>query len=157
MFVSLRNGINAVLHRKHIVFFNKVYSMRYTVEHNKITSFEQLKVWQEAYDLFLFIDKLTRSFPKYDTYVLSSQIRDSSLSVHSNIAEGFGRRSWADKSRFYDIAHGSLMECKAQSYAIKDLNYISSEESKMLFEKIVFVTKLLAGLKSYAFKRKYKS
>ena len=78
--------------------------------------FEKLEVWQQARKLNRKIYECTRLFPEEERYALVSQIRRSSVSVASNIAEGSGRNSDADFSRFLEISYGSLMEVISQLY-----------------------------------------
>ncbi len=70
--------------------------------------FEDLVVWQKAHSFVIDIYRLTQSFPQHEAYGLTSQIRRSAISIPANIAEGFKKRSKADKVRFLNIAQGSL-------------------------------------------------
>jgi four helix bundle protein len=79
-------------------------------------SFEDMPVWQKAMDLAVRIFNLTEHLPRKEDYGLTSQIRDSSLSVPGNIAEGFGRRHTKDKLRFYYDSRGSLAKLRAISF-----------------------------------------
>ena len=87
---------------------------------------------------------ITENFPKSEQYGLVSQMRRASVSVPSNIAEGYGRRSQKEYAQFYSIAYGSLLELETQlilSYNLKfiteedykDIDSIREEVSKMLF------------------------
>jgi four helix bundle protein len=76
-------------------------------------SFEDMPVWQKAMDLAVKIHGLTERLPRKEDYGLTSQIRDSGLSVSGNISEGFGRKHTNDKLRFYYNARGSLAETKS--------------------------------------------
>jgi len=67
----------------------------------KILVFTDLLVWQKAHELVLEIYKLTNTFPKSEIFGLTSQLRRASVSITSNIAEGFGRHSFAEKIQFY--------------------------------------------------------
>ena len=76
--------------------------------------FESLIVWQKA---FLVVEKtyfLIKKFPKEETYALMDQMRRAAISIPSNIAEGIGRRTLADKNQFFYIAQGSVMELQTQ-------------------------------------------
>ena len=75
-------------------------------------SFRDLIVWQKAHQLVLFVYRFSSRFPKTETYGLMSQLRRASVSVPANIAEGFKKKSLADKVRFLNIAQGSLEECR---------------------------------------------
>jgi four helix bundle protein len=69
--------------------------------------FRDLKVWQKSHELTLLIYRSTKNFPKEELYGLTSQIRRSSSSIPTNIAEGCGRQTNAEFSRFLQIAFGS--------------------------------------------------
>jgi four helix bundle protein len=72
--------------------------------------FRQLKVWEKAHQLAVAVYKETKGFPKEELYGLTSQIRRSSMSIPTNIAEGCGRNTDADFARFLQIAMGSASE-----------------------------------------------
>ena len=86
-------------------------------------TFEDLLVWQKAHQFVLAVYRLSGTFPKDETYGLTSQIRRAAVSISANIAEGFRRRGSADKSRFYNIAQGSLEECRYYLILVRDLEY----------------------------------
>ena len=90
--------------------------------------FTDLIVWQMAHKLVLGIYRLTKTFPKSELYGLVSQMRRAAVSVPANIAEGFKRKSPADKSRFMNIAEGSLEECRYHLILTQDLGYGNSDE-----------------------------
>jgi len=71
-------------------------------------TFRDLIVWQKAMQLVSRIYKTTQTFPKEEIYGLISQIRRSAVSIPSNIAEGYGRKSTHDYLRFLQVAMGSL-------------------------------------------------
>ena len=79
-------------------------------EINKIKSFLDLNAWREGHSLVLMIYDITRSFPKEEQFGLTNQLRRASVSLTSNIAEGFFRKCEKEKIQFYYIAHGSLSE-----------------------------------------------
>ncbi|MBI3482003.1 MAG: four helix bundle protein [Bacteroidetes bacterium] len=91
-------------------------------------SFRDLIVWQKAHQLVLDIYKMTKSFPKEEIYGLTSQIRRSSTSVAANIAEGFRKRSAADKARIMNIGQGSLAETEYYLILAQDLLYSDTRE-----------------------------
>jgi four helix bundle protein len=76
------------------------------------TTFQELEVWQKAHLFVLAVYRLSQSFPKSELYGLTSQFRRAAVSIAANIAEGFRKRGKADKLRFYNIAQGSLEECR---------------------------------------------
>ena len=104
---------------------------------------QDLTVWQRAMDLTVCVYRLTQSFPRQETYGLTSQLRRASVSVASNIAEGRGRLNTAEFRQFLGIALGSTFEIKTQLIVAKRLDMgsaatidkataLSEEVSKML-------------------------
>ena len=77
-------------------------------------SYRELKVWQNSIDLAEKIYRLTSSFPASEIYGLVSQLRRASVSIPSNIAEGWGRRSRKEYARFILMAAGSNDELQTQ-------------------------------------------
>ena len=75
-----------------------------------LKNYKELKVWQKSYQLCLKIYKVTKIFPKEEKYGLTSQIRRSAVSIPSNIAEGYGRKTTADYIKYLYIAYGSVCE-----------------------------------------------
>ena len=88
-----------------------------------LRSFKELVVWQKAYRLVLEIYKLTKEFPKSETYGLVQQIRRAAVSIPSNIAEGYGRKYRTEYHQFLSIAYGSLSELENQYLLSIDLGY----------------------------------
>jgi len=110
---------------------------------NKIQSFTDLKVWQEAHKLVLLVYKLTKNFPREEIFGLVSQTRRAAVSITSNIAEGFSRQSYKEKLQFYYIALGSLTELQNQLLLAKDLNYLKQKEFDEFTEQTTSVHRLL--------------
>lgn len=113
---------------------------------NTIKDFIDLYSWQESHKLVLMIYKIIKKFPKEETFALSDQMRRASVSITSNIAEGFGRQTIKEKIQFYYQAQGSLSEIKNQLLISKDLNYISSNEFTEIFNQANLSHQLLHGL-----------
>ena len=90
--------------------------------------FEKLEIWQLALKLSIYTKKLLKTFPKEERYGLVDQMRRSSSSVCSNIAEGSVRKKTNDKARFIEIAFGSLMEFMSQSIESNEAEFISSNQ-----------------------------
>ncbi len=111
-----------------------------------IRDFTQLNVWRKGHVLVLSIYKITKKFPKEEKFGLVDQMKRAAVSVTSNIAEGFGRRSWKDKAQFYVMASGSLIELKNQLYVARDVGYISGNEFKQLNDLTVEVSKMINGM-----------
>jgi four helix bundle protein len=106
-------------------------------------TFKDLIVWQKAHSFVLKVYKITKSFPKEETYGLTSQFRRASVSVAANIAEGFRKKSNADKLRFYNISQGSLDESMYYIILSKDLGYIDDEQKIIIEEIAEEVSRLL--------------
>ncbi len=99
--------------------------------------FRNLDVWEKSHSLTLNIYKSTQAFPKEEMFGLTNQMRRASVSIPSNIAEGCGRGSDAELSRFSQIAMGSASELEYQILLSKDLEYIKEDVYKELSDKIV--------------------
>ena len=104
--------------------------------------FTDLIVWQKAHAFVLAVYRLSASFPKSEIYGLTSQLRRAAISITANIAEGFKKRSSAEKARFMNIAQGSLEECRYYLILTQDLGYAKTEQLQMQLDE---VSKLLAG------------
>lgn len=85
-------------------------------------SYRNQFIWQRAVQLAINCYKFTRLFPKSELYGLTNQIRRSSVSVASNIAEGYGRRSKQEYVQFLHIALGSLRELDTQLIIAKEVD-----------------------------------
>lgn len=112
----------------------------------KIKSFTDLVVWQEAHKLVVDIYKITLDFPKTEIFGLTSQIRRASLSVSSNIAEGFSRSTYKEKVQFYHISQGSLTEVQNQLLLARDVGYLENKDFSRIAEDTISVHKLLTGI-----------
>jgi four helix bundle protein len=86
-------------------------------------SYKDLFVWQRAIQMTLVAYKLSAGFPKDETYGLSSQLRRASVSVASNIAEGYGRGTRGEYKQFLAIARGSNCEVQTQLIIARELGY----------------------------------
>jgi len=113
---------------------------------NKIREFTDLLAWQEAHELVLLIYKVTKDFPREELYSLTDQIRRASVSITSNIAEGFGRQSYKEKIQFYYLAQGSLVEVKNQIIIAKDVGYLQSSVYEDIKLQSETAHRLLQGL-----------
>lgn len=113
---------------------------------NIIRSFTDFVAWQEAHKLVIGIYRDTDSFPKSEIFGLTNQMRRCVISITSNIAEGFGRRSYKEKVQSYSISKGSNLELQNQLLAARDIGFLSKEKFQRLAEQSVIVAKLLTGL-----------
>jgi four helix bundle protein len=108
----------------------------------KSKRFTDLTVWQKAHAFVLSTYRHTASFPKTEIYGLTSQLRRAAVSIPANIAEGFKKRSSAEKVRFMNIAQGSLEECRYYLILANDLRYANTEG---LSNQLDEVGRLLSG------------
>jgi len=90
---------------------------------------KDLVVWQKAMDLVLDIYRITKCFPRKETYGLVSQMRRAAVSIPSNIAEGRGRFSSREMSQFLVHARGSLLELETQIEIAHALEYIPKADA----------------------------
>ena len=105
-------------------------------------SFQDLIVWQKAHKFVLSTYRFSEEFPKTEMYGLTSQLRRAAISIPANIAEGFKKKTKADKARFMNIAQGSLEECRYYLILAKDLEY---GDSRGLTSQLEEVSKLLTA------------
>ena len=106
-------------------------------------SFESVIAWQKAHAFALQAYRATQRFPESERYGLCSQFQRAAVSISANIAEGYKKISKADKLRFFNIAQGSLEECRNYILLIRDLSYISAEEFELLRSSIEETSKFL--------------
>lgn len=111
-----------------------------------IREFTDLVVWQEAHKLVLEIYRVSKDFPNREEFGLRSQICRATVSITSNIAEGFSRYHYKDKVNFYYDARGSLSEVLNQLIIARDLKYIPSESFEKLASQVNRVFAILNGL-----------
>lgn len=114
---------------------------------NEYFSFENLNVWKESRKFVTSVYKLIGKFPPYEKFALCDQLRRAVISVPSNIAEGSGRLSVKEKTRFIEIAYASLMEVYCQLLLALDLGYISSDDMVVIRRDVHLIAKMLNGLK----------
>lgn len=110
------------------------------MEREPAKSFQDLIVWQKAHQLVLSVYGMSNSFPQEEKYGLRSQITRASVSVPANIAEGFKKKSRKEKARFFNIAQGSLEECRYYLILTRDLDYA---DSSPLLSQLEEVSKML--------------
>ena len=101
-----------------------------------IQSYKDLLIWQKGIQIVILTYKLAKSFPQEELYALTSQIKRASVSIPSNMAEGYGRNTDKSLSHFIDISRGSLFELETQLLIAKELDFIVDFE---LFEKVNFL------------------
>ena len=112
-----------------------------------VRNHRDLLVWQRAMELVVECYQLTRSFPKSETYGLSSQLQRAAVSVPANIAEGHGRRSTKSYLQFLSIATGSLSELDTHVELAHRLGYVSEEYLHSTKQLLDEVGRMLSGLR----------
>ena len=111
-------------------------------------SYRNLRVYQQAKNLVLYVYDLLRLFPKEEQYALCDQLRRAVVSIPSNIAEGEGRSSVKEQAHFMEIALGSLNEVMCQLELANELRYINKNQLFEVEEQVKSVAQMLAGLRN---------
>ena len=107
---------------------------------------KDLRVWQQGIEMVTSIYLMTKSFPKEEVFGLASQLRRASVSVPSNIAEGYARGTDKEKLHFLRISSGSMSEVEIQLLLSLNLGYINQEKYNELSEIVTSVWKQLNSL-----------
>ena len=94
----------------------------------KIKSYKDLLIWQKGIEITEKVYLITNNFPQNELFSLTNQIKRASVSISSNIAEGFGKNSTKSYMNFLKISRGSLYELETQLIIADRLNYISDNE-----------------------------
>ncbi len=108
--------------------------------------FKELKVWTKAHEMTMGVYQQTRCFPKEELYGLTSQLRRSAASIGANIAEGCGRRSDGEFTRFLQIARGSASELEYHLLLARDLSLLQEDGFHKLDGQVVEVQRMLTSL-----------
>jgi four helix bundle protein len=111
-----------------------------------ISRFRESKSWQLGMDLAERVYLLTDSFPKSETYGMTSQIRRSAVSIPSNLAEGHGRTSSKEFLQFIAVAYGSICELETQLLLSHRLKYINSNDSDIVLQLLTETSKTIRAL-----------
>lgn len=111
-----------------------------------LSSYRDLLVWQNAMEMAIKSYRLSHSFPKAEMYGLTSQLRRATVSIASNIAEGYGRGSRKEYLQFLFIAQGSLKELETQTILAQRLSYSSDEAAGEVLRDSEVLGKMLCGL-----------
>jgi len=118
-------------------------------------SFRDLRVWVAAMDLVEEVYRLTRAFPKAETYALASQIQRAAVSIPSNIAEGHTREHLKEYLHHLSMAQASLAELETQLEIAYRLGYISSDQLRQVLERTSSLGKQLYALRNSLSKSAY--
>ena len=111
-----------------------------------LKNYKELNVWQKSYELCLKIYEMTAKFPNEERYGLTSQIRRSAVSIPSNIAEGYGRKTTLDYIRMLYISYGSVCELETQILLAGDLGFIEKGELGTAKKDIAEIERMLKSL-----------
>jgi four helix bundle protein len=111
-----------------------------------LKNYKELNVWQKSYELCLKIYGITTKFPNDERYGLTSQIRRSAVSIPSNIAEGYERKTTADYIRMLYISYGSVCELETQILLTGDLGFIEKGKSEPIRKDIAEIERMLKAL-----------
>jgi len=114
-----------------------------------IYSFEKLEVWIESKEFSKSIYLITGNFPETEKFGLISQLRRTSISICSNIAEGSARKTFKDKAHFTTMAFGSSVEVLNQLILSYELNFLSEENYMILRLQLESITNKLNSLRNY--------
>lgn len=112
-------------------------------------SFEDLPIWQEARLLTKRIYELTQMAEFAKDHGLKNQIQRASVSIMSNIAEGFERETDKDKALFLGYAKASVGEVRSQLFLALDLGYVSEEVHQPMNDRFKALASQIAGFKNY--------
>ena len=110
--------------------------------------FEKLIVWQKAVDLSDFVNQVTKSFPKDEIYILTSQIKRAADSVSLNIAEGSTGQSNPEFNRFLGIALRSAIEVVGCIFLAKRRGYISDQDFDRIYKMCEEILVMLNALRN---------
>jgi len=125
-----------------------VESVKGKVKGREVFGYRNLIAYQKAKEVVKRTYMLLKKFPSEERYAMCDQLRRSSVSITSNIAEGVNRFSVKDKVYFIRIAFGSLMEVSSQMEIAEELGYITTEDRLGMDDMVTEVAKLLSGLRS---------
>lgn len=125
--------------------------MRHTDD--DVFGFERLEVWQIAVEFACDIYDATASFPKAETFGMSSQLRRAGVSIAANIAEGVSRTSAKDQARFFEIAYGSVSEVVTMLHIATRQKFITRDEAEPLRSVAARLCRMLSGLRRSALER----
>lgn len=107
---------------------------------------KDLEVWKLSIELVSDVYKMTKLFPKEESYGITNQIRRAAVSIPANIAEGAGRHGLGELKQFIGIAKGSLSELETLLLISKNLGYINDNDFETINQKLTSIFKMLASL-----------
>ena len=116
------------------------------MKESSIQSYRDLKVWQEGMNLVETCYRVTKTFPKEETYGMTSQIRRAAVSIPANIAEGYGRKTRGEYIQFLYIAQGSLKELETHLLLAIRVELASEQIINTVLNQCELVGKILLSL-----------
>lgn len=111
-----------------------------------ISSYKELLVWQKGIEIAKLTYSLLKKLPDSERFVLTQQAKRSAISIPSNIAEGWGRRSTKNYLQFLRVASGSLYELETQFTLSVELGYLTTDDCLSIFELIDEESRMLNSL-----------
>jgi four helix bundle protein len=112
----------------------------------KISSYQQLEIWQKSMILVTTIYQITSTFPKAEIFGLTIQMRRAAVSIPSNIAEGWGRKLTKEFIQYLRIARGSLLELETHLIISQNLGYIENQISNKLLLSTLEINKMINSM-----------
>lgn len=110
---------------------------------SEIKTYKDLLIWQKGIEIVKEVYFLCKEIPNDEIFGLQSQIKRSSISIPSNIAEGWGRNYTKNYLQFLKYSRGSLLELETQIIIAKELNFISTESFNKIQDLITEESKML--------------
>jgi four helix bundle protein len=112
----------------------------------KIKNYQELNIWKRSVEMAIEIYNTSKNFPKEDLYGLTSQMRRASVSIPSNIAEGFNRYQNKEFRQFLYVSLGSCAEVETQLFIAQRLNYVDQEKASKLIKELGEIGKMINSL-----------
>lgn len=128
------------------VYQAEVRRKKETQKFKYMQTYRDLIVWQKSMSMVILLYAEAKNFPKEEIFGLTSQIKRSVVSIPSNIAEGYGRHSTGDYSRFLQIASGSLYEFQTQLGISFQLGFLKREKHEEINLLSIEIEKMLSSL-----------
>jgi four helix bundle protein len=108
--------------------------------------FEEMQAWQKARQATRLVYQITSEGRFTKDYGLREQIQRASVSIMTNIAEGFGRHSDKEFANFLNIAHASVSEVQSHLYVALDLNYVDQDLFTKLYDLLDEISRMTLAL-----------
>ncbi|NLH42595.1 MAG: four helix bundle protein [Planctomycetes bacterium] len=108
--------------------------------------YRELEIWKLGIEIVKDVYRLTAAFPQHELYGLAGQMRRCSVSVPSNIAEGYRRQHNREYRQFVHVSLGSCAELETQATIAKELGYVGRREEAELLEKLDHECRMVSNL-----------